>query len=665
MRFTSSFTAILLMFVFISARQGFAQSEIQAKQGPQGIYLFLGKNIPSGKITLSYKIERQQEDGPWKVIANVQSPLAFQSFISEIDKAKALLPSQPLPASARLQQIYNRAIETGTSDSLRGTILHYPVKVALGLIYHDPAAKSGKAFRYRVTEIMAGGSAMEPVLTDTLSMPYKATFDEVQLVETSRSDKAIRIKWKSWGSNPAPLFMIHRVENNKPVNAGGLTGRFSINDTTFFTFTDSLKPGQEQKELRYFFSPYDLLGNAGTPSRTVVLTDDPFNRSGFSSVLATRLPDRYGYRVSWRFTNPGTARAMEVYRGEWSDKGFVQLASLTGKDTVYTDDRVKPEKDYYYYIQAVSASGNRLKPSQKVLAPAFNQRKLLAPLLAEARGFPGGVSLLLKDLDPQATGIRVFRRLAGQQNLVAITELLPFKNDSLWFADSSASLSGRYLYEYAVRVEKPGYGISDLSQIASAMPGLSPVPPVPAFVRAQPAEKIVKLYWDDLRSRDPEVAGYEITRLAIPADGIGMAAFAPLGQASLLYPGNELTDSTVSEGMVYTYAIRAVDSIRKLKSQPVHISVSFNGLQPPVEAIQKQNRESLRLEWVPMVFEGMDSYVVYRQLPGSAPGQVASLPPHVSELEIALTSADSQAEYSITCRNKAGQESKPVVASRK
>jgi hypothetical protein len=352
-----------LVFFIITVPGISAQTAVIAKPGPQGIFLMLGKRIPCGTIIQSYKIERRMGDTIWKPVAEVRTPVNFTAFKEKLEAAKALLPSLPVISGSKLQQLYDRALMTGTMDSLKGMMVQNPVKIALGLIYHDSAARTGIDFQYRVVVMDPEGNFLDTSLSMPVSMPYQAVYDDIQPVETSRDGNTVYIKWQSLGKNPAPLFMVHRKEKEKSIFSMGTINRYSVNDTTYYTISDSVSAEKASEQLQYFLTPFDHWGNAGKASQMVVLTTDNFNRAYFMSAKAIPLEGYHTNRILWTFSDPVTTRQFEIYRSESEEKGFLLIGTVSNDKAIHLDEQVWPGKHYYYYIKAISKSGKRFKKS--------------------------------------------------------------------------------------------------------------------------------------------------------------------------------------------------------------------------------------------------------------------------------------------------------------
>ncbi len=631
-----------------------AQTEELAKPGPEGIFLFPGKFIPCGKMVSIYKIERRETDSSWKSLAEISCPVTFKNFLNSIDKAKKLLPSQPLPSQQKLQQLFDKARQAGTVDSLKGMILHYPVRMALGLMYHDSTARTG-SFQYRIQALDINGKALSTGVSERISMPFKAVFDEVRLSESSRSEKSVFIKWTTAGKNPSPLFMVHGIENGKAFNAGGTTGRYTINDTTYFTFTDSIKPSQSEKELQYYYVPFDLLGNAGNHSQVSAITYDHFNKAVFHSVKVNKLTERFGNTLNWQFSDPKGTRSMAVYRSEWPDKGFVQLVTLGNNDTTFIDDRIKPDKDYYYFIQANASNGSRYKQSNKVMASSFNIRRLQAPYITGVFGSARGIQLDIDSIDLQGTGIRVFRKKA-QEGFQAISDFIPTSGTKASFIDAGTDLSGGTQYVYAVRTEKPGYGISDLSNQAATGTIKGSKISAPGALRAAIDSIEINIFWEDTKKSDSLVAGYLVSRRTEDGAGTDLSPFFTLAGNNELYVSNYFLDQTSMYGKIYTYRLqsRGTDSLMVSEGKQITVSLQGNTPLPPFGLECEAQKGGNLLTWIPIVYKGIQTYKIYKAQEGMSPILVITLPAAATEF---FDKSSTGAHYYISSCNATGVES--------
>lgn len=523
-------------------------------QGPSGIFIFLGNEIPAGKSIGSYKIERTEDNKKWQPIAEISTPLSFDLFAKAVENAKSFFPSQPLPQADKLKQIYQKAVAAGNSDSMKGMRLLHPLRVALGIMYYDTSASKHIAYRYRVTAVKPWGIADQSYLTDTVSLPYLPGFDTITFSESSYNINSVRITWKSAGPNPAPLFMVFKFRFGAPVPARGSTSRYVMNDTTYFTYYDTTVAKEAGKEMQFFVSPFDQFGNSGLSSQVAVITQDNFNKATFVKNHIAFEPKLSGVQICWHFTDPVTVKQIEIFRSESDKTGFGKLAEVPVTDTSYLDQRIWPEKKYYYYVQAVAKAGKRTKQSKVMAAevPGLGIKvKLKAPVLRQVAVVNNAVRLLIEVNDTTAKNIRIFRGKKG--GLVTLPDLVKTEKEGyVEFIDLSLTPEKRKGVFYAVRNENTGEGISALSQ-ELPIDSIAKPDEVSYFYAFSSKGKI-KLYWDDVAGRSSKYIAYSIARQHGAAN-----SKSPLMVLSDKLALCSYSDEQVQDGNQYTYVLSLVD----------------------------------------------------------------------------------------------------------
>jgi len=544
-----------------------AQSVATVKQGQSGIFIFMGKEIPSGKTVTEYKIERSEDKSNWKQVAEVKTPTGFDAFNQVVAKAKAFFPSQPLPNETKLRQLYERAVATGNTDSLRGMRLQFPVRVALGIMYYDTTASKNITYTYRINAIKPQGKAAQSYISDTISLPFHANFDTITYFESSYNINSLMVKWRSVGKNPAPLFMVYKFRYGAPVVAYGSTSRYNANDTSYYVYYDTAVAKEAVKDLQYFVSPYDLFGNSGKSSQVAVITQDNFNKATFVRNHVEFNPKLWGVQVCWHFTDPVTVKAVEIYRSENEKQGFRKLAEATANDTTYLDKQIWPEKTYFYYVQVVAKAGKRTKQSEifKMKVPGIvPYEKLNAPVLRKVSAVNNSIRLLIEVNDTSATDIRVYRGLKG--GLVTLPELLHIeKSPFIVFMDTTLLTVATKDVIYAVRNEKNGSVISSLSEE-------SPVATVendePEYFYAFPSGGKIELYWDDIVKRSNKYVSYTLARQYGPANSKSPVKVLAEKLTSCSY-----TDTQVQSGNQLTYILGLTDKQGNCSEKTYKVSV--------------------------------------------------------------------------------------------
>ena len=649
------------IIILASCSTSYAQETKQAWPGPKGVFLFTGNSIPSGTQLSAYLVERSDASGNWVKVEEVKLPGTFQLFMDKVNQSKAFFPDQPLPAQSKMEALYKKAQLTGTVDSLSGW-KNYPVRMALGVMCYDDKVIKG-TFRYRITQLDSGHKEIASVITNEVKMPYKAVFDSIRISESSRTAKINYIKWFSAGENPAPLFQPFKYENGKSVSISGWTGRTKVNDTTYYSFTDSVA-GPVSAE-QYFIIPYDPFGNAGSSSEILKVSPDLFSRTKITRVKASRIPDRYGIKVSWYCNTMGEISKLSLFRSESKEQGYSEYAILQPGDTVYYDVKGWPGHTYHYFLKAYDSTGRRFITSDKASFKAELPRKPKTPQLT-AKGVRGGVEVTATSSDDLAEGIRIFRCELPSGKPVAISELLLFSADrKVVFTDTSENLSGRMTYAYQARSETKGLGVSELSEKAEARPLIDTPPADPAFVRAGVKDNVIDLIWQDVRQSDTSISAFVVTRKEIsPSTG----ALGKEGQVAktgnIRLEANTMRDSLTSSGYSYSYTIYAVDKLNRQSPGGCRLIISLAANNPiPPDYIRAKRSDKLQplvlIEWADVMFDGFSQYKLFKQFVGEEPQLIATLKPGTTRYSAKLESGKPVASYFIKTVHSSGAESIP------
>jgi fibronectin type 3 domain-containing protein len=531
-----------------------AQAPAIVKQGPDGIFIFTGTDIPSGKNIDSYKIERSENNTIWTPIAELKTPKDFDSFTKALEAAKPIFPSQPLPQGDKLNQLYQRAVTTGTIDSLKGTRVLFPLRVALGIMYYDKTAGRHITYRYRVTAVKPTGSVTDSFLSDTVSLPFTGVFDTITYSESSYNHNSVTITWKSWGKNPAPLFMVNKFRYGAPIAAPGTTSRYVMNDTTFYIYTDTTVAKDAGKELQFFISPFDQYGNSGKSSQVAVITQDNFNKASFVRNRIAFRPDLAGVLLNFHFTDPVTVKKLEIFRSVGMNNGFKKLTEVTANDTSFLDQQLWPETTYYYYVQAVAKAGKRTQQGDVLMArvPGIAVAdKLNSPVLKHVSEVNGNIRLLIDVNDTLATQIRIFRGVKG--GMLALPKLIQINGAGvISYMDSTLAQGKAENVFYAVRNEKDGSAISGLSELLAVtkVADLNEVAYFDAFL----SKGKIELYWDDVKSRNSNYTSYTLARQNGQAN-----SKSPLRVVAENLKTCSFADNDATAGNQYTYVLTLID----------------------------------------------------------------------------------------------------------
>ncbi len=504
-------THLIILFAFISIGLLSKAQSGSLKPAPFGVFILLNTDIPTGKRIASYSIERSSANGSFEKIGEAKTPATFEEFVSAINKSKLVFPSQPIPSENKLREIYNQVNRTPHLDSLRKTRLILPIRLALGVMYYDSTAKPDITYKYAYTPMLTNGDPEKKVITDTVRLPYQVRFDTIRYAASSFNDNSITITWQSAGKNPAPLFMIYKFRNYSPVPAPGQTSRYSVNDTTYYVFKDSITTSAVTKDIQYFVSPYDQYSNSGISSQVAIITNDNFFRGNFLRQAISFEPLQSGVLLRWHHSDSPTVKHYTVYRSDAGKNGFVKIAEIPANDTSYLDQKIWPEKSYDYYLEATAKVGKRTKTGKVMSAwvPAISTSRvsLNAPIIKLCVLTPQGARLLIVPNDSLANAIRIFRGTEEAMITLPVT-IDPLGQKVVEFIDNTYKPSESNTIVYAARNEKTGEGISPLSVQAAVENVFNPSEI--AYFEVYKSGNRYDFYWDDIASRNTSIGWYAI-----------------------------------------------------------------------------------------------------------------------------------------------------------
>jgi hypothetical protein len=262
-------------------------------------------------------------------------------------------------------------------------------------------------------------------------------------------------------------------------------------------------------------------------------------------------------------------------------------------------------------------------------------------------------------LDVQADGYRVFRKGGGVNDFQAITELIPITGQQEEFVDSSGILSGRYEYTYAVRLEKPGSGISELSNAVALRPLKGNEIPAPAYLKAFPSKDRVVLFWEDMKRNDTAIEGYRVNRKNETKTGNNPDLFVTVVGTNNPFKSNTLTDSLLDAKNIYTYSVQATDKDQKSGGKASQITVSLQEDAPiaPVRVTANPFMGSVKLEWTPVAFPGFKTYNIYCSQPDNPRLLLKAIPEGNHEFIDPDQGLSPSRRYFIVCQDKSGKES--------
>ncbi|MFO7621993.1 MAG: hypothetical protein R6W81_12130, partial [Bacteroidales bacterium] len=401
-----------------------------------------------------------------------------------------------------------------------------------------------------------------------------------------------------------------------------ITRGFNISkDTVYLIASDTAV--QNPALYEYYIRPLDIYGNSGPESEVV--------SAGTLSSVSYPVPDYFNARggekdhqveLSWKFSETGYLRSIEVFRSRSFDDGFVRIARLSPKDTSFTDIVPVANENYWYYLISNGPNGNS-PPSAKVSAMFRNTgEKPLPPAETGAESINGGIKVYWSYYEPYAKGFYVYRYIYETAEFEQISGLIPAGAEIYSFVDKSEYLQGNEVYRYAVRMVNDVDQLSDFSETASASPGKKATVSSPMNLRISKTGNGIILVWDDMRDTEPVLLGYKVFR----REGSD-AGFFLLATDTLRNDRNYYRDSTLVAGKTYTYNVSAIDFYgnESEKSVPLAYNSDEESFMPPEILKAINTAEGILISWGQITDENIVSVKIYRSQPGSLSSVIATV----------------------------------------
>jgi len=349
-------------------------------------------------------------------------------------------------------------------------------------------------------------------------------------------------------------------------------------------------------------------------------------------------------------------RSIEIERSSDFDGPFQRIATLSPETREFID--VVPTANENAYYRIITSGADESATSAVVAGMATQGELPLPPQEVRAKSTGEGIQILWRGVGPHILGYYVYRASTGT-DWQQISSLVAPDSALVSYSDTSRTLDSRTSYLYAVRAVSDGYALSKLSESASVRPLADYTISTPLNLRATAAADRVQLFWDVSLERDPTLAGYAVFRRDLP-DGKFSPVFASKSYAPRQNYG---TDSTVTAGASYEYAVQAIDvnGVKSALSTPVLVQIPDLGASIPspsgvrVTAIAK----GIQISWSRVLDERVVGYRIYRRAAGEKAKVIAEPKDTTGSWIDTEAKPGSPYVYSLTAVDAEGSESSP------
>jgi titin len=360
----------------------------------------------------------------------------------------------------------------------------------------------------------------------------------------------------------------------------------------------------------YNIEAFDLGANISTPSTPISVTTKDVTPPTTPGGVAATATSCQKVMVTWSPSTDNTAIGSYIVFWGLSPAALVQVGRASATGTVYPSSSLTAGTANYYGVEAVDTSGNVSAMSAIVSAttpmPPAPPASVVATAASTTRigltwsaSVGGGLPI---------QNYHVYRgTTASSLSQVAV---------ALGTVYSDTAVTEGTTYYYAVEAADTGADLSPMSAIASATPLMPPAAPTSLVATAASMTRI-GLTWSASVSGGLPIQNYHVYR--------GTTA-SSLSQVAVTL-GTVYSDSTVTEGTTYYYAVQAADSGADLS--PMSATVSATPLLPPAAptglVATAASTTRIGLTWSASVSGGLpiQNYHVYRGTTASSLSQLA------------------------------------------
>ncbi len=654
-----------------------------------------------------YNVYRKQGSSGYQKI-NKQL-ITWPTDASKTDKLfDKLLPSSSCSwerdhiRSAAMAEFYPQFIDTSRAKVFRFLgKSYYQVLLIIGEAYADSSITQGKSYTYRIKYLDSKKKEHDHGNVATVIAGQLPTVSKPTGLKASSGDSKILLLWNDPPSTELVAgYNVYRMAslktgyeriNKRPVYATiavDLNGnelnpsRYGFLDTTAVNYTT----------YAYKVVPRGPLGKAGTESDMVTAMSKDLTLPAMPANLEILAEKSNALALTWNYVTRdvrGRKEAAKLYRiYRYNDyntavadtgKGTTHMlatvieqttlksppgkhyAFLAGDTTrTYTDNKVVPEKVYWYRISCVDTAGNigHKTYAHSAILPDYEPPD--PPTLIQAYGFEKYILItwakpdMNNPINQDLTGYMVYRGICGgdyvKKNREWVYAPYPLHlladithKDTLSYKDTSVPDGSPICYRYALKAYDKAQNLSSMSDSVCERRQDKTPPDPPVITALQARNDAIKLTCVSAPIQD--MKGFIVERRqesektfkVVYADSVPEKVACddiPVSADSVIASKVnrlEFTDKNVAAEKVYWYQVRAFDYNGNQSKPSPRISTftyEMMSMAKPMDLQAAYLRYRVELAWVPdanhyskslrgfVVFRSFGKDGVYRQISG-------------------------------------------------
>ncbi|MFC1943115.1 fibronectin type III domain-containing protein [Chloroflexota bacterium] len=314
--------------------------------------------------------------------------------------------------------------------------------------------------------------------------------------------------------------------------------------------------------------------------------------------------------LDWNDNTEGDLWGYYIYSSNNTGGPYNYVDNVTAPTNIYIDTGLYGGGTYYYVVTAVDSGSNESGDSDEDDATANN----IAPAAPTSVNATAGDELISLDwadnIETDLTGYNVYRGTTTGNCTDKIGSLVATSN----YTDTG--LYGGGTYYYVVTAVDNATAESGNSNEDSATAN-DVAPAAPAGLVATPGDKQVSLDWDD--NNESDLAGYDIYR--------GLSTGNYTEQIESLWTSSNYTDTGLTGGVTYYYAVKAVDSGSNESGYSDEANATPTDPPPaaPTGLVATPGDKQVSLDWNDNSEGDLDGYDIYRGLSTGNYTQIESL----------------------------------------
>jgi|WetSurMetagenome_2_1015567.scaffolds.fasta_scaffold12433_2 fibronectin type 3 domain-containing protein len=653
--------SILLLGIALTSAAALSQTQVNgAYGGSKGIFVYLKALVPPSTDNIAYcSIERKETgSNDWKTIDVSKIPTGESDFLKRLKTAIANMPYDVSFIETKGTQIWKTYQKTDAGDSLKMWFGFLPVQEALGVVYHDITAKPGVKYEYKIQQFDVKDKALKTLYYLPAKYPGEKSKWDLPYRNYTALSKQVTVTWGAPGAKLPPFVRVYRQERNGGEWTPASSDIFSSTskDSIFVSATDAaVTPGAI---YRYKLVPMDIFGNPGKEAESDLVAVYNFTMDAplIQELKATNPEGSKGTIVSWVISRNDLVNSIRLFRSTNYDNGYALLAEVPSTESSYLDQTVEPAKKYFYKITITGPMGELSAASARVFAISDDKSKPLPPVILSATGTSKGILLTINVTENNLSGIRIYRKGEKETDLIPITELLPAKNNTVIWEDTT-DISGSRFYGYAAKSENASHFQGDFSEIVYARSAKQVNVPVVMGLTADFYDTYNKLFWTNMQFGETTVEGYIVFRQELPS-----GTMKQLNDTLISSEVNSYTDRTITERKPYAYSVVLVDEFgnKSRMCNPVSVIPPAIPVIPPSSVAGNSEQTLIRISWNEVRSTTLKEYRVYRYIRGSKATVTGTVPAgSTTEITDKNVTKGQLYFYYITTVNTDNKESKP------